>query len=47
VGALVDAGFAGSISRVTSRDSFIPLGEAADHVLLQEDEIEAAARALV
>jgi 2-oxoisovalerate dehydrogenase E1 component len=47
VGALVDANFEGTISRVTSQDSFIPLGEAANHVLLQEAEIEAAARALV
>ena len=47
VGALVDANFEGTISRVTSQDSFIPLGEAADHVLLQEAEIDAAARALV
>jgi 2-oxoisovalerate dehydrogenase E1 component len=47
LGALVDANFDGTISRVTSRDSFVPLGEAADHVLLQEAEIEAAARALV
>jgi 2-oxoisovalerate dehydrogenase E1 component len=47
VGALVDANFEGTISRVTSRDSFVPLGKAADHVLLQEAEIEAAARALV
>ena len=47
VGALVDASFEGRISRVTSQDSFIPLGEAADHVLLQEEEIDAAARALV
>src|SRR5262245_20780138 len=47
VGALVDAAFEGKIARVTSRDSFVPLGEAADHVLLQEAEIEAAARALV
>ena len=47
LGALVDANFEGAISRVTSQDSFIPLGEAADHVLLQEDEIDAAARALV
>jgi 2-oxoisovalerate dehydrogenase E1 component len=46
VSALVDANFAGTISRVTSRDSFIPLGEAANHVLLQEAEIEQAARAL-
>jgi 2-oxoisovalerate dehydrogenase E1 component len=47
VSALVDAGFEGKIARVTSQDSFIPLGEAANHVLLQEAEIEAAARALV
>jgi 2-oxoisovalerate dehydrogenase E1 component len=47
VSALVDAGFGGSISRVTSEDSFIPLGEAANRVLLQEADIEAAARALV
>ncbi len=46
VTALVDASFGGRISRVTSRDSFIPLGEAANHVLLQEAEIEDAARAL-
>jgi 2-oxoisovalerate dehydrogenase E1 component len=47
VSALVDARFDGAVTRVTSQDSFIPLGEAADHVLLQEAEIEAAARALV
>ena len=47
VGALVDENFEGTISRVTSQDSFVPLGEAADHVLLQEAEIDAAARALV
>jgi 2-oxoisovalerate dehydrogenase E1 component len=44
--ALVDANFEGTISRVTSQDSFVPLGEAANHVLLQEAEIEAGARAL-
>jgi len=47
VTALIDAGFDGSITRVTSQDSFIPLGEAANQVLLQEAEIEATARALV
>lgn len=47
VTALVDAGFDGALSRVTSQDSFVPLGAAANHVLLQEPEIEAAARALV
>jgi 2-oxoisovalerate dehydrogenase E1 component len=47
VTALIDAGFDGTIARVTSQDSFIPLGEAANRVLLQEAEIEAAALALV
>jgi 2-oxoisovalerate dehydrogenase E1 component len=41
--ALVDAGFGGTMGRVTSEDSFVPLGPAASHVLLGEDEIEAAA----
>jgi 2-oxoisovalerate dehydrogenase E1 component len=43
VTALVDAGFAGEIARVASKDSFIPLGDAANLVLLSEGEIEAAA----
>jgi 2-oxoisovalerate dehydrogenase E1 component len=47
VSALVDANFEGRICRVTSQDSFVPLGEAANQVLLQEAEIEAAARSLV
>ncbi|MEV4896922.1 thiamine pyrophosphate-dependent enzyme [Nonomuraea sp. NPDC055795] len=47
VAELVDAGFTGQIARVTSADSFIPLGEAAGHVLLSEEEIEAAARKLL
>ncbi|MEV4112839.1 thiamine pyrophosphate-dependent enzyme [Nonomuraea sp. NPDC049695] len=47
VAELVDAGFTGRIGRVTSADSFIPLGRAADHVLLSEDEIEQAARKLL
>ena len=46
VTALVDAGYSGRICRVTSKDSFVPLGPAAAHVLLGEDEIEAAARQL-
>jgi len=44
---LIDAGFDGQLARVTSKDSFIPLGNAANLVLLSEDEIEAAALALV
>ena len=46
VTALVDAGFEGRIARVASRDSFVPLGDAASLVLVSEAEIEAAARAL-
>ena len=47
VTALVDAGFDGRIRRVTSADSFVPLGPAAGHVLLGEDDVDRAARALV
>ncbi|MEU9844563.1 thiamine pyrophosphate-dependent enzyme [Actinomadura sp. NPDC048032] len=45
--ALADAGFEGRAARVTSEDSFIPLGDAASHVLLSEAAIEDAARALL
>ena len=31
------------MARVASQDSFVPLGPAAQHVLLSEDEIEKAA----
>ncbi|NUO96560.1 MAG: MFS transporter [Nonomuraea sp.] len=44
---LLDAGFTGEVARVTSSDSFIPLGDAAAHVLLSEEEIEQAARKLL
>ena len=44
---LVDGGFDGAIARVASKDSFVPLGAAAELVLVGEDEIEAAALALV
>ena len=44
---LLDAGYDGQLARATSKDSFIPLGGAANLVLLSEDEIEAAALALV
>ncbi|MCX5045767.1 thiamine pyrophosphate-dependent enzyme [Aldersonia sp. NBC_00410] len=43
---LVEGGFGGPIVRVTSADSFIPLGAAALEVLLSEDEIEAASTEL-
>jgi len=42
VTALVEGGFTGPIHRVASQDSFVPLGTAAEHVLLSEDEIEKA-----
>ncbi len=45
--ALVDGGYAGQLARVASEDSFIPLGDAANLVLLSEQSIEAAARALL
>jgi 2-oxoisovalerate dehydrogenase E1 component len=47
VTALVDAGYRGVIARVTSEDSFVPLGRAADAVLLDEPTIEKAAIDLV
>lgn len=47
IAALVDNGFTGQIARVTSQDSFIPLGEAANHVLLSEADIEQAARKIL
>ncbi|MCC5581978.1 MFS transporter, partial [Microtetraspora sp. AC03309] len=45
--ALIDNGFSGQIARVTSQDSFIPLGAAADTVLMSEWDIEQAARKLL
>jgi 2-oxoisovalerate dehydrogenase E1 component len=43
VASLVDHGFDGPVARVTSADSFIPLGPAASHVLLDEASVEEAA----
>jgi 2-oxoisovalerate dehydrogenase E1 component len=43
IAALVEGGFDGPIARVASQDSFIPLGRAAQHVLLHGDDIEKAA----
>lgn len=40
---LTDYGFTGPVWRVSSADSFIPLGDAALQVLVSEDTIEAAA----
>ena len=47
VAALIDGGFRGPIIRVTSHDSFIPLGDAARAVLLDEATILQAARSLM
>ena len=47
IAELVDAGFDGRIARVASKDSFVPLGDAARLVLVSEEEIEAAARVLL
>jgi 2-oxoisovalerate dehydrogenase E1 component len=43
---LAESGYQGRMARVASRDSFVPLGAAANLVLLGEEEIEAAAREL-
>ena len=44
--ALVEDGFTGRIARASSADSYIPLGHAANLVLLSEDDIERSARQL-
>jgi 2-oxoisovalerate dehydrogenase E1 component len=43
----VGARFDGVMARVTSADSFIPLGAAAAHVLLSESDIERTALELL
>lgn len=45
--ALIDGGYRGPLARVAALDSFIPLGDAANYVLLQEADIERAALAMV
>jgi 2-oxoisovalerate dehydrogenase E1 component len=45
--ALVEGGFSGAMSRVAADDSFVPLGAAANLVLVAEDDIEHAALALL
>jgi 2-oxoisovalerate dehydrogenase E1 component len=47
VSALVDGDFAGVVKRVTSEDSFIPLGAAAALVLLSEQTVTAAALSML
>ena len=43
VTGLVEGGYAGRVARVTSADTFVPLGPAAATVLLSEDDVVAAA----
>jgi 2-oxoisovalerate dehydrogenase E1 component len=43
---LIDRQYHGPLARVTSKDSFIPLGDAANLVLLSEAEIENGVRAI-
>jgi 2-oxoisovalerate dehydrogenase E1 component len=45
--ALVDAGYVGVARRVAAVDSFIPLGPAAGHVLVSEEQIVQGARSLL
>ena len=47
VTALVDAGFTGAVRRVASADSFVPLGQAAQLVLVSEADVERAAGELL
>jgi 2-oxoisovalerate dehydrogenase E1 component len=47
VTALVDSGYPGRLARITAADSFIPLGDAAQHVLVSEAGIEKAAHDLL
>lgn len=47
IASLIDEGFSGRVARVTAEDSFVPLGPAANLVLVDEASIEAAARKLV
>jgi 2-oxoisovalerate dehydrogenase E1 component len=44
---LVERRYAGAMARVAAYDSFVPLGDAARHVLVSETDIEEAAKALV
>ncbi len=47
IAALADSRYRGQVARVTSHDSFIPLGDAALDVLVRESDIEHAARELL
>ncbi len=46
VTGLVEAGYRGAIERIAALDSFVPLGDAANLVLVSHDQIVEAARSL-
>mgnify|MGYP001391788897 CR=1 FL=1 len=43
VSGLVEAGYTGTIRRIAAADSFVPLGDAANLVLVGEDDVVEAA----
>jgi 2-oxoisovalerate dehydrogenase E1 component len=45
--ALVDAGYVGTVRRVSAVDSYIPLGDAAKHLLVSEEMIQQGAHSLL
>ncbi|MFI5911587.1 transketolase C-terminal domain-containing protein [Dactylosporangium sp. NPDC051541] len=47
IAALVDGGYVGVARRVAAVDSFVPLGPAANHVLVSEEQIIQGARSLL
>ena len=47
VAALAEGGFRGPLRSVRSADSYVPIGPAADRVLLDEDEVLRAALELL
>src|SRR6185436_3071606 len=47
VTGLVERGYTGRLARVAAPDSFIPLGDAAELVLVSEDEVADAVRAIL
>ncbi|MFQ5698157.1 MAG: thiamine pyrophosphate-dependent enzyme [Myxococcota bacterium] len=46
VAGMVEGGFGGSLARLRAADSYVPLGPAAAHVLVTQEQIVAAARGL-
>lgn len=46
IAGLIDHDYGGPLARVTSKDSFVPLGDAANLVLLSEQEIEHGIRSI-